>query len=52
MLLHEPVTATCRHILRRFYLATWASTTLTAPMTIVDVDSEPTPSDAISDLEA
>jgi hypothetical protein len=52
MLLHEPVTTTCRHTLCRFCMATWASTSLAAPMTIVDVDSEPTPFDAVSDLEA
>jgi hypothetical protein len=52
MLLHEPVTTTCRHTLCRFCMATWASTSLAAPMTVVDVDSEPVPFDAVSDLEA
>ncbi|GAB7323123.1 hypothetical protein MBLNU13_g05629t1 [Cladosporium sp. NU13] len=52
MLLHEPVTTTCRHTLCRFCMATWASTSQEAPMTIVDVDSEPVPFDAVSGLEA
>jgi hypothetical protein len=52
MLLHEPVTTTCRHTLCRFCMATWASTSLAAPMVIVDVDSEPVPFDAVSGLEA
>jgi hypothetical protein len=52
MLLHEPVTTTCRHTLCRFCMATWASTSLAAPMTVVDVDSEPVPFDAVSGLEA
>ena len=33
-------------------MATWASTTLAVPMTIVDVDEEPVPFDAISDVQA
>lgn len=52
MMLHEPVTTTCRHTLCRFCMATWASTSLEAPMIIVDVDSEPVPFDAVSGLEA
>jgi hypothetical protein len=52
MMLHEPVTTTCRHTLCRFCMATWASTSQAAPMIIVDVDSEPVPFDAVSGLEA
>ena len=33
-------------------MATWASTSQEAPVTIVDVDSEPVPFDAVSGLEA
>lgn len=33
-------------------MATWASTSLQAPLVIVDVDSEPVPFDAVSGLEA
>lgn len=52
MLLHEPVLTTCGHSLCNFCMATWASTSLAAPMTIVDVDEEPVPFDPVSDLEA
>ena len=48
LLLHEPVTTTCKHTLCNFCMATWASTSLAAPMTIVDVDEEPRPFDAVS----
>jgi hypothetical protein len=48
LLLHEPVTTTCRHTLCNFCMATWASTSLAAPMTIVDVDEEPAYFDAVS----
>lgn len=52
LLLHEPVTTTCRHTLCNFCMATWASTSLAAPMTIVDVDEEPVDFDPVSELEA
>ncbi|KAH8664560.1 hypothetical protein BX600DRAFT_512579 [Xylariales sp. PMI_506] len=52
LLLHNPVTTECNHTLCRFCMATWASVSLAAPMTIVDVDEEPVPFDAVSDLEA
>lgn len=42
---------TCNHTLCNFCMATWASTSLVAPMTIVDVDEQPRPFDPIS-LEA
>ncbi|KAM0699744.1 hypothetical protein Q7P36_000747 [Cladosporium allicinum] len=48
LLLHEPVTTTCKHTLCNFCMATWASTSLAAPMTIVDVDEEPRPFDPVS----
>lgn len=47
LLLHEPVTTVCRHTLCRLCMATWAATTLAAPMTIVDVDEEPVAFDPI-----
>ena len=37
MLLHEPVTTTCRHTLCRFCMATWASTSQEAPMKVPNV---------------
>lgn len=52
LLLHDPVTTTCRHTMCNFCMATWAATTLAAPMTIVDVDEEPVPFDPISDVQA
>lgn len=52
LLLHEPVKTTCGHTLCNFCMATWASTSLQAPMVIVDVDEEPMPFDAVTDLEA
>jgi hypothetical protein len=52
LLLHEPVTTTCNHTLCKFCMAQWASVSLAAPMTIVDVDEEPVEFDAVSELEA
>lgn len=52
MLLHDPVTTTCRHTLCKFCMATWASTSLALPMTIVDVDEETEEFDPVADLEA
>ncbi|KAK9426604.1 hypothetical protein SUNI508_00131 [Seiridium unicorne] len=52
LLLHEPVTTTCNHTLCKFCMAQWASVSLAAPMTIVDVDEEPVDFDAVSELEA
>jgi len=48
LLLHEPVTTTCKHTLCNFCMATWASTSLAAPMTIVDVDEQPVHFDPVS----
>ncbi|KAI0167574.1 hypothetical protein BJ166DRAFT_520245 [Pestalotiopsis sp. NC0098] len=52
LLLYEPVTTTCNHTLCKFCMAQWASVSLAAPMTIVDVDEEPVEFDAVSELEA
>ncbi|KAM0714360.1 hypothetical protein Q7P37_010147 [Cladosporium fusiforme] len=52
LLLHEPVTTTCRHTLCNFCMATWATTSLAEPTIIVDVDEEPVAFDPVSDLEA
>ncbi|ORY67108.1 uncharacterized protein BCR38DRAFT_426106 [Pseudomassariella vexata] len=52
LMLYNPVTTTCRHTLCKFCMATWASVSLAAPMIIVDVDEEPVPFDAVSELEA
>lgn len=52
LLLHEPVTTTCNHVLCKFCMAQWASVSLATPMTIVDVDEEPAEFDAVSELEA
>lgn len=52
LLLHEPVTTTCNHVLCKFCMAQWASVSLAAPMTIADVDEEPVEFDAVSELEA
>ncbi|RYO73588.1 hypothetical protein DL764_010552 [Monosporascus ibericus] len=52
LLLYNPVTTTCNHTLCRFCMATWASVSLTEPMTIVDVDEEPVAFDPVSELQA
>ncbi|KAI0123456.1 hypothetical protein BJ170DRAFT_109075 [Xylariales sp. AK1849] len=52
LLLHNPVTTTCNHTLCKFCMATWASVSLSTPMTIVDVDEEPVAFDPVSELEA
>ncbi|KAH8199024.1 hypothetical protein TruAng_006810 [Truncatella angustata] len=52
LLLYKPVTTTCNHTLCNYCMAQWASVSLAAPMTIVDVDEQPAEFDAVSELQA
>lgn len=52
LLLHNPVTTTCNHTLCTSCMAHWADVSLQQQMTIVDVDEEPVPFNAVSELEA